>query len=375
LSGQANRIVSSIALAGGLLVLHPATAAEPAGRRMGFVVTYWDNALYETTYMEECPAGMTMGSDEIWFEGLSPRDKDVLTGSGAWLPTEPKRKGLSYLRGKNGEDVCWNPELVAVPPPKMKIVRGKTSFGMNLDGLDSGTTSPKSCAHDNFVSPEGEPGIDNQMYRLLGCISGFRKAGYIGDHANRERRDEGQGNILILLDDVDDPRNDPSVKVSFFLAATPLPHDASGGIMPFSTYAVRGGRYGDTVQGSIKDGVIETVPAEVSLPAYGNDGAYPMLFRDFRLKLAVAPDGRSAGGIWAGYYDFASFWDGLIKVQHDAHVGEYDCPSIYFTAQEIADGYPDPATGKCTALSSAFKLEAVAAFIITDDPTKVAAAP
>jgi len=257
----------------------------------------------------------------------------------------------------------------------MRIVQGAISYGLNLDGDDSGAATAISCPHENFRGPEGESGIDNQMYRLLGCISGFRKAGYIGDHANRERRDEGQGNILIVVDDVDDSHNDPSVTVSFYLSATPLPHTAAGSIIPFSTYAVREGRYGDSVRGSIKDGMIETSPGQVSLPAYGNDGSYPMLFRDFRLRLEVSPDGHRAQGIWAGYYDFDSFWDGLIKVQHDAHVGEYDCPSIYQTAQKIADGYPDPVTGQCTALSSAFKLEAVAAFVITGDSVNGAATP
>jgi hypothetical protein len=50
-----------------------------------------------------------------------------------------------------------------------------------------------------------------------------------------------------------------------------------------------------------------------------------------------------------------------------------NCPSIYVAAHEIADGYPDPKTGKCSALSSAFNFTAVAAFIIHPDVRQTAA--
>ncbi len=37
---------------------------------------------------------------------------------------------------------------------------------------------------------------------------------------------------------------------------------------------------------------------------------------------------------------------------------------MYVAAHELADGYPDPQTGQCTHLSSAFEIGAYAAFII-----------
>jgi hypothetical protein len=41
-----------------------------------------------------------------------------------------------------------------------------------------------------------------------------------------------------------------------------------------------------------------------------------------------------------------------------------DCPTFSQAVHRYADGYPDPATGKCTAISTAFDIEAVPAFII-----------
>ena len=47
--------------------------------------------------------------------------------------------------------------------------------------------------------------------------------------------------------------------------------------------------------------------------------------------------------------------------------GGTNCPSMYVAAHELADGYPDPETGQCTHLSSAFDIGAYAAFIIHPD--------
>jgi hypothetical protein len=50
-----------------------------------------------------------------------------------------------------------------------------------------------------------------------------------------------------------------------------------------------------------------------------------------------------------------------------------NCPSIYVAAHELADGHPDPSTGKCTSLSSAFNFTAVAAYVIHPKTTADAA--
>ncbi len=41
---------------------------------------------------------------------------------------------------------------------------------------------------------------------------------------------------------------------------------------------------------------------------------------------------------------------------------------MYVAMHELADGYPDPETGECTALSSAFTFDAVAGFIVVPGP-------
>lgn len=334
--------------------------------KLGFVIESWYTAVYDTEYMEECPEGIVIGNDEIWLDGLSPEELEVQTGGGTLEVLDEPRRPNQYLRGPNGEDVCWHPESVIDPP--MRTVHGKYSYGMNLDGNADGAATPKTCEHGNFVTPDGSiKGVDNQLYRLMGCVHGYRTEGYLEHHANRERQDESKGVILIDVKNVDDPRSDDEVEVSFHLSATRLDFDISGQIVPYGSYKTMPNRYGDTVKGQIAGGVLTTDPSDVTLPIYGNDGVTDMVFRDFRIEIEIAEDGTRAKGLWAGYHPVSSFWDHIQKVQHNAPVGQYSCPAMYVAAHELADGYPDPETGQCTALSSAFSFEAVAGFIIEDD--------
>jgi hypothetical protein len=350
-----------------LSLLSPLAAAQPT--EIGLVMESWYTAVYDTEYMEECPEGIVIGNDEIWINSLSPEEKALHTGGGTKQVLDTPRRPNSYLRGPNGEDVCWHPESVVDPP--MRIVHGKYAYGMNLDNELDGQATANTCKHGNFTSPDGRiSGIDNQMYRLMGCVYGYRSEGYLEHHANRERQDESKGIILVHVTGVDDPRNDDAVSIAFYLSATALHFDSAGQIVPYGSYRPVADRYGDTVSGRIVDGVIQTNPGDVTLPLYGNDGYTDMVFRDFQIEIEMSEDGARAKGLWAGYHPVASFWDHIQKVQHNVPVGQYSCPAMYVAAHELADGYPDPDTGECTALSSAFTFEAVAGFIIDDDAEK-----
>lgn len=368
-SGEVRRLLKIVPLAtiqtlGAWMLLGWSTALPAAeGNRLGFVIESWYTAIYDTEYMEECPEGIVIGSDEIWFNGLSPQDKDIMTEGGTLQVLDLPRRPNSYLRSPKGEDVCWHPESVIEPP--MRIVHGKYSYGMNLDGNTHGRATENTCAHGNFTTPDGRvTGVDNQLYRLMGCVYGYRSEGYLEHHANRERQDESKGIILIDIAGVDDPRNDDSVQVTFYLSATALDFDSAGRIVPYGSYRTVAGRYGETVSGRIEDGVVRTQPGDVILPLYGNDGYTDMVFRDFQIEIDIAENGARAKGLWAGYHPVTSFWDHIQKVQHNVPVGQYSCPAMYVAAHELADGYPDPETGDCTALSAAFTFEAVAGFVI-----------
>ena len=51
-----------------------------------------------------------------------------------------------------------------------RTVQSKYAWGFNLDSdAGDGSSNATGCAHQNFESPDGEKGIDNQSYRAVGC--------------------------------------------------------------------------------------------------------------------------------------------------------------------------------------------------------------
>jgi len=42
----------------------------------------------------------------------------------------------------------------------------------------------------------------------------------------------------------------------------------------------------------------------------------------------------------------------------------YTCNGVYYAAQEVADGHPDPKTGKCTSISTQYMIKAIPAFVV-----------
>src|SRR5687767_2348798 len=93
-----------LALTGLVSASAPLQAAAKGKQTLGYVVTAWDTAIYETRFGDECPEGLAMGNDELWWRNLSRADKDKLTNRGLTQPVD--RRFISVLRGPKGEDVC-----------------------------------------------------------------------------------------------------------------------------------------------------------------------------------------------------------------------------------------------------------------------------
>lgn len=340
------------------------SSGERGGKTLGFAVVGWRTSVYETPYMDECPDGLAQGNDELWWKGVEPEERAILTKDGTIEPVTGTRRAMSVLRGPNGEDVCWHPTSVKDPP--LRVVEGDTSYGMNLDGATDDRGGANSCPHVNFKSPKGEPGIDNQLYRILGCTYGWRRHGYIEDNANGERRDTSHGIVLIEVSGVDDPVNDDQVQVAFYkkMDGDSLPKDNKADILPNATYrADPTTRYGGKTKGRIVAGVLETDPIDVTLPFYGNLTHLPLVMKGMRMQLPINRSQRFTEGQIAGYQDLQNFWDYVQRYEYLLVTGQFSCPGIYVAMKDLADGYPDPKTGECTALSAAFTIRTAPAFI------------
>ena len=353
-----------------IVALGPAvgTSAEP--QTLGFVVTKWNTAMYETLFMDECPEGPAPGNSEIWESTITPEERR------SYKPRLITQLRHVNYRGPNGEDICAEPTSVQDPP--LKIVEGKYAYGLNLDGNTDGEPTANTCAHQNFTGLNGESGLDNQMYRLFGCIEAWRSYGHIENNANAHRLSSGLGMILIEITGIDDLRHDDAVTVTFYRGMGSFDLDSKGGVLPFASYEIDHvdglPRYGDAVSGKIVDGMLQTTAADVNVPHYGNYQYIRQLIRDMQLHMDLAAERDRTTGMVYGYYgvdQIYSYVRGMLTSFPNRH--KFSCPAIYVAAHELADGHPDPETGECTTLSSAFKFEAVRAFINRPDTAASAA--
>jgi hypothetical protein len=162
---------------------------------------------------------------------------------------------------------------------------------------------------------------------------------------------------------VSDLRNDDDVRVTFYRPVDKLIKDPAGQVLPYASYQIDTTRYGDSTRGKIVNGVLTTDPVDAHLPFFGNVVISEMYIRGLRLKIDLASDGSGAKGILAGYSDREAWWDYLRKIGM-SWLGRHSCPALYEASRRLADGYPDPVTGECTAISSAFKIEMVPAFVV-----------
>src|SRR5690606_5022009 len=99
-------------------------------------------------------------------------------------------------------------------------VAGKLSYGLNLDGkVDA----------DDFTHPDGATGIDNQVYRAVGCIIGFRGPdGVEVIFQDKAIADAVYNRTMIEISGVDDLRDDDAVTVTFYRGQDRLLTDATG---------------------------------------------------------------------------------------------------------------------------------------------------
>ena len=88
---------------------------------------------------------------------------------------------------------------------------------------------------------------------------------------------------------------------------------------------------------------------------------------DARFQLKLGADG--AAGLLGGYEKLDTWWN-IQSKSPGGDVGRYSAPHLYRAAIRYADGYPDPATGKATAISVAYKINAVRALIVQPGGTK-----
>ncbi|MBW2497960.1 MAG: hypothetical protein JRF61_11865 [Deltaproteobacteria bacterium] len=345
----------------------PDAAGTDAAVR-GFVMARWHE---EIPHDEpgECP------------EGLNPTEEDYFAAEWASYMVERQR-----VREEEGRFLEWDHELLPPDACQDPLAQSDPGFitldgparvhGLDLDGVDSSRSerTAESCAHDDFTSPSGATGIDNQYWRLMGCIRGYRPNDLMDRlHRSNSMIKEGGYGILLEISGMDDMRDDEEVEVQILSAAEPVSTNAVGGIMEnVSLTAHADSRYHSArARGRIVGGVLTTEPVDLRVKVKQQTQDNAVWYRDARIRAQVHEDGRIVGLIGA-YWDLDNFWsmlnDHTIGERHQGRNAAFNrgfmCAGIYHAMYRVADGHPDADSGRCTSISTTIHFEAVPAFVI-----------
>jgi hypothetical protein len=346
----------------------PAIAAgPPTGNRLGFVVTYFYYAMYQGE--DACPNGMAhVTSSQEFLAKFSPNERERL------LRSENRRELFQKMveRGPNGENVCRNP--AAVPDPQMATLAGDRNDGLDLDGFsDEGAASSYTCPHKQYIGDDGGAGVDNQLGRVFACLSGLREKGTLTPYFTQTMRN-GMWSMLIDISGVDDLRDDPDVTVDIYAGEDHMTKDPNGNVLAGASLAPNPDpRFHRQLKGRIKGGVLETTPIEdlVIPDIMQSNRLPPMRIERPRLKLTLLENG-TARGYLGGYINIQQY-----DAPPDDRNGENEqyggasCDGMHYALTKYADGARDAATGQCHALSTAFRIEAVPAFIVHPERQRI----
>lgn len=351
--------------------------------RAGFVVSHLDFGLTSATAEAgACPAGLSLNVEEIF--ARTPEGKRRQQESDAAYAARLRQGGNTFSTAADGQNLCLNPEA-GPPDPHFRTVESASIpvFGIDLDG--GAHAGAGSCVHADFVGMNGEPGIDNQFYRVVGCSRSYQSSGLSNGFATEMLT--GSWGILLTLTGVDDIRNDDTVEVGFFASDDPIQLSPGRDPLPYATYLVDPDPdFRASARGRIKDGVLTTDPTDVQFHSVTNSMYTVRVLRDARLQLTLAENGH-LGGYLSGYTPVEAMYDlhfgfrsgrtsagelAPLRLRSGsangaAHVLGYTCNGVYHALREHADGHPDPATGKCTSISTQYRIEAIPAFVIEPD--------
>lgn len=311
----------------------------------------WDAkwAIYETDKdgKQECPDGINK---------VGPREQ-----FNALFPSDGARRKLVDAQLAEVAEHLWPSDS----PDKFPFLEaaGSVSVGLDLDG---------KVKESDFTAPDGRKGIDNQLFRVIGCVMNYRSNGTFAGLEPIFFKKKIFNRLLIEITDLDSLENDDDVTVTTYRGLNPVMSDASGnGFQPGGTQRLDlkwGQEFIHRTKGRIDGGVLTTTqPMDVIMPAeMAYDTAVYHWLRDARLEVKLTSV--AAEGIIGGYADIETFHRSRTRQWATVHLGygQEMSSSVYKAMQRHADAFPD-ARGQNTAISSAYAIKAIQVLVHRDD--------
>ncbi|MBW2212777.1 MAG: hypothetical protein JRG67_17390, partial [Deltaproteobacteria bacterium] len=192
--------------------------------------------------------------------------------------------------------------------------------GFNLDDRVSSSDSPAAgeCAHDDFVGPDQEPGIDYGFLTIINnpdlredgkhVFGGFHE-GQLVDGVISGAVKNGSMTILLNVQGLDDAQNDDEVTVQIFGSEDSPALGTDNAVLSSATLSVHPDSrfHSEKVQGSVVDGVLIAGPIDLRFPVDIMIVQDEILIHDSWLRVALG-DGTFDGTV-SGYWDVANIRD------------------------------------------------------------------
>src|SRR4051812_7580510 len=270
---------------------------------------------------------------------------------------------IAYRGYSRGIETYVNPW--AADDPGQPQVTGRIGDGFNLDGKIKDT---------DFVSPDGEKGVDNNLYRAWGCDAPWRGNGNATlDMRANDKMQEGLYTMVVRISGNKDPLNDPGATVEIGYSPDKIVRDARSGVaMDYSYRILKAAQY-TKLKATIKNGVVETeqVP-HLHMPriAWFYDQTGDANFTNGRIRLKLAPGGLSGTGVIGGYRSWRDLYAEDTFAQDGGQQGireHEDHVSLYYALRRNADGMLNAKTGKYDGISTAYRIRMTSAYVVDPD--------
>jgi hypothetical protein len=352
--------------AAGILGLGLATHTARAETR-GYAVSWFYTAA--ESQKDDCPDGTNDLSDVMVRKILVQMGKTPAEIDELFKDYPNNLYTVLYARGKrDGQTVNVYTNPTSVPDPNIKTVQGHSAYGFNLDGKDG---------PNDFVDPQtNEHGVDNMLYRALGCFITQRASG--GTRATwpaiewdmtRDQMPAWLIEVSGIERDANGKIKDGDVQLGFYRATGPVTRNAAGDPQSDMSFTVdTNPRTQNVVHATMKNGTLWSDPFEFYM-IQDPFAVAEYHFKKTRIRLTLNDDG-TAKGILGGYQPWLPIYESFALGGSTNELNlSVNTPGIYYALKKLADFEPD-ANGQNQYISSAYAIEAVPGFITHQNADK-----
>ncbi|MGB9340932.1 MAG: hypothetical protein WCB63_16930 [Polyangiales bacterium] len=250
--------------------------------------------------------------------------------------------------------------------------------GFNLDDRVSSSDSPGvgECAHNDWMSPDQEPGIDYGFLEIIGnealredgkhVFGGFHE-GQLVDGVIGGAVKNGSMTILLQIEGLDDPQNDDDVRVQIYSSEDSPALGTDNSVLLGATLGVNPDPrfHSGSVKGALVDGMLVAGPIDLLFPIDIMIVKDELLIHDSWLRLELREEGFE--GTVSGYWDVSNIRDIIgVPTTDNGNAANFSIEQFDAAMAELADGNYDADIGLCTSFSTMFRFSGVQAFIVSD---------